>query len=213
MKGVPLFYLPWFYYPIQSEDRATGFLMPSYGASTFRGQAISNAFFWAISRSQDATFMYDWFTRAGQGGGVEYRYVLDPRSSGTFRSYVFDRHETHSGVDGVTTVLPGGTSFELSGNATQALWPGATARVRLDYFSDVQNQQLLHQNLYDASRRNRIIEGVLTASFGSLLTNAHLSAERDHQQHDRYDPLRQHAESVGVAWRRGGCSRRRSTRR
>jgi lipopolysaccharide transport LptD-like protein len=35
----------------------------------------------------------------------------------------------------------------------------------------VQSQQLLHQNPYDASRRNRIIEGALTASFGSLLTN------------------------------------------
>jgi LPS-assembly protein len=171
VKGVPLFYLPWFYYPIQNDDRATGFLMPSYGASTFRGQAFSNAFFWAISRNQDATFMHDWFTRAGQGGGVEYRYVLNPQSSGNFRGYVFERQETHSSVDGVATTLPGSTSFELSGNATQALWPGATLRTRLDYFSDVQSQQLLHQNPYEASRRNRIIEGALTASYGSLLTN------------------------------------------
>ena len=52
VKDVPLFYLPCIYYPIQSDDRATGFLMPTYGMSTFRGIAISNAFFWAIGRSQ-----------------------------------------------------------------------------------------------------------------------------------------------------------------
>ena len=48
VKGVPLFYLPIMYYPIQEDDRATGFLIPMYGSSTLRGQSFSNAFFWAI---------------------------------------------------------------------------------------------------------------------------------------------------------------------
>ena len=33
-KGVPVLYLPVLYYPINKDDRATGFLMPSYGTST-----------------------------------------------------------------------------------------------------------------------------------------------------------------------------------
>ena len=37
--------------PDPEDQRATGFLLPTYGTSTLRGQAISNAFFWAISRS------------------------------------------------------------------------------------------------------------------------------------------------------------------
>ena len=69
-------YLPVFYYPVQEDDRATGFLIPVYGTSTVRGQSISNAFFWAISRSQDATFMHDWYSKTGQGFGGEYRYEL-----------------------------------------------------------------------------------------------------------------------------------------
>ena len=48
VKGVPVFYLPAIYYPIQDDNRATGFLLPSYGTSTLRGQAITNGFFWAI---------------------------------------------------------------------------------------------------------------------------------------------------------------------
>ena len=75
VKGVPMFYLPVMYYPIQADDRATGFLLPTYGSSVIRGPSISNAFFWAINRSQDATIYHDWFTKRGQGVGAEYRYV------------------------------------------------------------------------------------------------------------------------------------------
>ena len=57
VKDVPVFYLPVLYYPIQDDDRATGFLLPTYGRSTYRGQSLSNAFFWAINRSQDATLL------------------------------------------------------------------------------------------------------------------------------------------------------------
>ena len=75
-------YLPIFYYPIQEDDRATGFLIPTYGTSTLRGQSLSNAFFWAISRSQDATFLHDWFSKAGQPMGGEYRYIVERRVAG-----------------------------------------------------------------------------------------------------------------------------------
>ena len=47
VKGVPLFYLPILYYPTKKEDRATGFLLPTYGQSTLQGQSLHNAFFWA----------------------------------------------------------------------------------------------------------------------------------------------------------------------
>ena len=87
VKDVPVFYLPVLYYPIQSDDRATGFLLPTYGTSTFRGQSLSNAFFWAINRSQDLTLLHDWFTETGQGYGGEYRYVLGPGSEGNLRAY------------------------------------------------------------------------------------------------------------------------------
>ena len=171
VKGVPLFYLPWMYYPIQSDDRATGFLMPTYGMSTFRGTALSNAFFWAIGRSRDATFFHDWFTSAGQGAGAEYRYVSGPQSSGNFRLYGFSRNETEFTEDGVDNVIPASTGYELRGTAVQQLAPGIIARARLDYFSDVVTQQLLYQTIYEASRRNRLIEGGVTASRGGLSSN------------------------------------------
>jgi LPS-assembly protein len=166
VKGVPVMYLPVVYYPIQDEDRATGFLLPTYGTSTLRGQAISNAFFWAIGRSQDATFFHDWFTRTGQGAGAEYRYVAAAQSAGSVRLYRLNQHEAQYTENGQTTTLPASESFEVTGNINHAITPRVRARARLDYFSDVQTQQLYHQNVYQASRNSRVIEGGLTAAFG-----------------------------------------------
>ena len=171
VKGVPVFYLPFLYYPIQEDERATGFLLPTYGTSTVRGQAISNAFFWAINRSQDATFLHDWFTKSGQGAGAEYRYIASAGSSGNFKFYRFNRQETSFVDSGVTSTLPANQSFELTGVATQTLGPFTRGRVRLEYFSDLVTQQLYHQNLYQATRRNRVIEGGLNNTTGPLSTS------------------------------------------
>jgi LPS-assembly protein len=171
VKGVPLMYLPLIYYPIQDDERATGFLLPTYGTSTLRGQAVSNAFFWAIGRSHDATFFHDWFTRAGQGLGTEYRYIAGPQSAGDLRVYRFGQRETTYTRDGAVGVLPDSTSFELAGSATHVFHRTVRARARVDYFTDIVSQQLYHQNVYLASRRSRLIEGSLSAGLGPLSTS------------------------------------------
>ena len=45
VKGVPLLYVPVMYFPTKDEDRATGILIPTYGASSLRGQSISQRLF------------------------------------------------------------------------------------------------------------------------------------------------------------------------
>ena len=93
VKGVPAIYLPIMYYPLSKDNRNTGFLMPSYGSSTYKGQTISNAFFWAINRSQDATFLHDWFSKTGQAVAGEYRYV-SLGGAGNIRSDFLNEHPT-----------------------------------------------------------------------------------------------------------------------
>ena len=171
VKGVPVIYMPYVYYPIQDDGRATGFLLPTYGASRLRGQALSNAFFWAMGRSQDATFFHDWFTRTGQGVGAEYRYVAAAQSLGNARVYWLDQHEATYTDDGQTSTLPATQSFELTGSMNHAVSRNLRARARLDYFSDVVTQQLYYQNVYQATRNNRLIEGGLTAVAGPTSTN------------------------------------------
>lgn len=168
VKDVPVFYLPVMYYPIQDDDRATGFLLPTYGRSTFRGQSVSNAFFWAISRNQDATIMHDWFTSRGQGVGTEYRYILSPQAQGDFRFYHLRQKAGNIATAGGTVVDPARTSYQVIGNVTQALPLGLRARARVDYFSDITSQQLFNNNLYQMMFSTRSVGGGVSGAWRGL---------------------------------------------
>ncbi len=171
-KGVPVFYLPAMYYPIQKDDRATGLLMPTYGTSTYKGFTFSDAFFWAISRSQDATFLYDYFKKRGQGMGGEYRYAAAPGSSGFFRFYSLNEHEsTVTNADGSLTTLPAGKSYEVRSNVSQSFGRRWTARGRIDYFTDLATQQAYNTDIYDVSRSTRMFGGGISGSLSGLSIN------------------------------------------
>jgi LPS-assembly protein len=167
VKSVPVMYLPLFYYPIQKDNRATGLLIPTYGSTTARGQSISNAFFWAISRSQDATLYHDWFSKTGQGVGGEYRYVLGPGSSGNTRMSLLNEHDTtFQQSDGVSSVYPGTRSYTIAGDMIQRLPFNLHARANVDYYSSIISQQRYQQNIYDATKRTRRFGGNVAGNWG-----------------------------------------------
>jgi LPS-assembly protein len=160
VKGVPMLYTPILYYPTKRENRATGILLPTYGVSTLHGQSIHNAFFWAINRSQDATFMHDWYTTSGQGLGGEYRYNYGNGTDGNFNLHWLDQKETpYTGSDGKPTSLPAERSYEIRGSANQGLSTRYRARANVNYFSSVVSMQTFNTNIYDASRNTRSYGG------------------------------------------------------
>lgn len=164
VKGVPVFYLPVMYYPITEDDRSTGFLMPTYGNSTYRGQSLSNAFFWAINRSQDLTLLHDWFTKTGQGMGGEYRYIAGPGSDGNARVYFLREKETLFQQTGGSLTVPERRSYQIQSSLAQVLPGRLRARGRVDYFSNATVQQLYNQNIYDQSQRSRAITANVSGS-------------------------------------------------
>ena len=145
VKGVPVFYLPFIYYPLDSEERSTGFLMPQYSSSSFQGHGIGNAFFWAINRWQDATFYQNWYSKAGQSYGAEYRYAAAPGSGGQVQLTVLENK----------TELQTQRRYMTRASVNQRLnrYMGLVGRV--SYTSDQLTQQLYNQNLYDLSNRER----------------------------------------------------------
>ena len=163
VKGVPLFYLPIFYYPIQEDDRATGFLIPMYGTSTLRGQSLSNAFFWAINRSQDATFMHDWFAKAGQQAGAEYRYVLAPGSSGNLRASMFDQKATAPAAG--TPGADASRSYRVDGGLSQNLGGGLRGRASANYFSNGDTERLYQQDVARATQSTRSFGGNISGNW------------------------------------------------
>ena len=83
VKGIPIFYFPYFVFPIKT-DRQSGLLIPDLGRSTLNGYKIGNAFFWAISDSQDATFSHTYYEKRGHKIDLEYRYKYSDQTDGTF---------------------------------------------------------------------------------------------------------------------------------
>ena len=172
VKAIPVLYLPIFYYPINKENRATGFLMPLYGTSTIKGHTLSNAFFWAINRSQDATFLYDWFSKTGQGIGSEYRYVAAPGSDGQLRFYNLREHEAeYVNSGGTLTTTPARTSYQINGMLSQKLSRTFRARARVDYFSNINVQQTYSQNIFVATNHQRVVSGAVTGVIGAFSLN------------------------------------------
>src|SRR5262249_48952170 len=159
VKGVPMLYLPVLYYPTKREDRATGFLIPTYGTSSLRGSTFHNAFFWAINRSQDATIMHDWSSKTGQGGGTEYRYNVGS-GDGTIRAYVDDRQAvTYVLSDGLTSSSPAERSYDIRGTLSQMLPFHLRAQANVNYFSSIQSSQTFNTNIQDLSRNTRSYGG------------------------------------------------------
>ena len=180
VKGVPVMYLPLFYYPLEEDDRSTGFLMPIYGTSTLRGQSISAPFFWAIGRSQDATFTYDWFSKAGQAGTGEYRYMLSPASSGRALFNVLNESEvTPEEADETQGVRPAQRSYSVNGSLVQALPLGLRAQANANYFSSLRTQQRYQQDVYQATTRQRNFDATLTGSWGEYMLSAR-AEQRDY---------------------------------
>jgi hypothetical protein len=178
VKDVPFFYLPAFYYPMNKEDRSTGFLLPTYGASTLRGSTLSNAFFLAISRSQDATIFHDWTSKFGQGVGGEYRYVQSPGSRGTINFYVNDQPDVFGTTGGL--VSSGSRSYQLDGDVNQALPRGFRLVGRMNYFTDIATQQL-YQDVYESDQRQR---RDITASISGTILRTRVTANL--QQRDYF---------------------------
>ncbi|MFB3818969.1 MAG: LPS-assembly protein LptD [Candidatus Methylomirabilales bacterium] len=80
-KGLPVLYTPLAAVPIG--PRRTGFLIPRLNYGTRDGFGIRQPFFWAISRSQDATIAPVYRTKRGWELDAEYRYVIDEQSRGS----------------------------------------------------------------------------------------------------------------------------------
>jgi LPS-assembly protein len=172
VKGVPMFYLPVLYYPTKKEDRATGFLLPTYGASSLRGQSIHNAFFWAINRSQDATFLHDWYSKTGQGMGTEYRYNFGGGDDGNIRAYQLNDHTTTTDANGVDQPSDNTRSFEIRGSANQLLPGHLRARARVNYFSSITTSQTFNTNIYDLSRNQRDFGGNVVGAWRGYTLNS-----------------------------------------
>lgn len=86
---VPVFYLPYLMWPVK-RDRAAGLLFPEFGTTRDRGRVLTQAFFLPLGRSADATLFGEYYTRAGFGGGGEFRFVPNDKGSAALNGFYID---------------------------------------------------------------------------------------------------------------------------
>ena len=73
LRGVPVFYFPYATHPVIREARQTGFLVPTAGRSSTKGNIVGEGFYWAINRSNDLTLGAEYFSKRGWSQRGEYR--------------------------------------------------------------------------------------------------------------------------------------------
>ena len=95
-RNMPVLYTPYFHYPARKK-RQSGLLWPEGGHSDRLGWNYKQPFFWARDKSSDATFYAHYMDKRGLKGGIEYRYVLDGWSKGTWMLDGFDDKQTDTG--------------------------------------------------------------------------------------------------------------------
>ncbi|VEJ09343.1 LPS assembly protein LptD [Actinobacillus delphinicola] len=79
---VPVFYLPYFQFPL-GDERRSGLLIPSYGTGGRDGYWVSIPVYWNIAPNMDATFTQKAMSRRGYQEIGEYR-ILTPLGQSTF---------------------------------------------------------------------------------------------------------------------------------
>jgi len=91
IMDVPVMYIPYGYFPLRSE-RQTGLLFPKVGTSSHDGFRYLQPFFWAISKSADATLSFDIETSSRFGFIGEYRTLFDRNSDFKLESSYFNEN-------------------------------------------------------------------------------------------------------------------------
>jgi lipopolysaccharide assembly outer membrane protein LptD (OstA) len=155
VKDVPAFYLPYIIYPIEQDQRSTGFLFPHFGNSGQRGFNVGTGFFWAMGRSLDQTFYLDTYSEYGYGLGHEFRYMRPSPSRGNFRTYFVHRRT-------------GGWDHDFQWDAIQMMPGKVRAALRVQESSTLDFRQQFNDNLDQATNRRRYSTASLQRGFGPL---------------------------------------------
>jgi LPS-assembly protein len=141
-KSIPVLYTPYLLFPA-STKRQSGFLVPQFSHSNQKGYEYTQPLFWAISERMDATFYESYMQDRGFKQGVEYRYVLTPRSKGAVMfDYLHDRQiddGTETGFQGYTGDDEDRTNrnrWWFRGKADQEFPAGFKAKLDVDVVSD-----------------------------------------------------------------------------
>jgi LPS-assembly protein len=100
IRDIPVFYLPYGFFPVRTK-RKTGFLFPKPGYSSDEGFTFQQPFFWAISKSTDATIVGNIETRARAGIWGEFRHIFSRNTKVRLNAAYFNEFDRSNAEDDI----------------------------------------------------------------------------------------------------------------
>ncbi|MDX2268051.1 MAG: LPS assembly protein LptD [Bryobacter sp.] len=146
VKGVPVFYFPYFYKSLEKQPRRSGFLTPNFGNSSRWGQVVGLGYYWAINRSYDLTYRSQYFTERGFAHIVDFRGK--PTQKSDFDFYLYGVNDRGLLLDDGKRRKEGGFLLSLTGNIE--LGRGWRGRSMVNYLSNFQFRQAFTQTFTEA---------------------------------------------------------------
>lgn len=102
----PIFYFPYFNYPIDNK-RHSGFLFPSYGASSNSGNEVIIPYYWNAAPNYDVTFAGRWLSERGTEAQTKLRYLFN-YGEGTFQWHFLPNDRKYGAFSKENSISPPG---------------------------------------------------------------------------------------------------------
>lgn len=144
VRDIPVVPLPYASISIKKQDRASGFLTPTFGFSGKKGFQLSTAYYQTLGRSVDVTFRTDLYSARGFGFGFDARTRANSRSYLDFGFFgVKDRVLGHK--EDAQNPDQGGTTFYANG--VHYFPNGFTAAVDVRLYSNLAFRQVFSEGI------------------------------------------------------------------
>ena len=168
LRGIPLFYAPYFYKSLKKEPRKSGFLIPDVGNSSLHGQMIGAGYYWAINRSYDLTYRGIYYTNAGLANHVDFRGKVNDKTTLDVTLFGVKATQANASADQ-------GVRVDVTGRSD--LGHGWVAGGVLDYLSSFAFLQQFTQSFNEAVSSETHSVGFLTKHWSDYGFN--FVAQRD----------------------------------
>ena len=174
LKGVPIFYLPYFYRPLGKKTRQSGFLTPNFGNSTRYGYIYGGGFYWAINRSYDMTAVGQYYTK--RGPALRYDFRGKPNEATDFDFNYYGVKDSGYIPPAGPVQKQGGLEFELNVK-TEIL--GFTGRLNYNYLSSFLFRQAFAYSIASAVPNEVYSIGFLQRHFQHDAYSLNIVFQRD----------------------------------
>ncbi len=155
LRGVPVFYFPWFYKALRKEPRKSGFLTPEAGHSSQFGYFFGAGYYWAINRSFDLQYLFTDYTARGYAHHVDFRGK--PNQKSDFNLILYGVQDRGALQNNVEVKAPG---VSITGVAKTDFGDGWVARANVDYLSS-----FLFRQTFSASFNEAVYSSTVSTAY------------------------------------------------